>query len=91
MLCFPGLSLFDEVLVHCILLGPRPCRFLVTASLVLVNVSNLRDKRVIGVGVREEGGDREKDLRDGQSRAPLLLEDVKADAAIGVYVRVVYL
>lgn len=41
------------------------------------------------VGIREEGADRQKDFRDGEGGAPLLLQDVKADLAVAVYVAVV--
>ena len=44
---------------------------------------------VVGVTVREEGAHREEHFRDGQSRAPVVLEDVQADRALTVDVAVV--
>eukprot|EP00192_Tetraselmis_astigmatica_P015873 CAMPEP_0117665916 /NCGR_PEP_ID=MMETSP0804-20121206/10079_1 /TAXON_ID=1074897 /ORGANISM="Tetraselmis astigmatica, Strain CCMP880" /LENGTH=93 /DNA_ID=CAMNT_0005473389 /DNA_START=383 /DNA_END=664 /DNA_ORIENTATION=- len=52
----------------------------------------LRDaahQRVLGIGVCQEGADGEEDFRDGQGRAPLILEDVQADLPIVVDVAVV--
>ena len=47
------------------------------------------DQGVGGVAVAEQGADREQDLRDGERRRPLVLEDVQADAPQLVDVRVV--
>lgn len=52
---------------------------------------DLRDKRVIWVGVSEERANGEEDLGYGQCGAPLLLEDVKANAPIRVDVWVINL
>ena len=76
---------------HGVLLGPGTRGLLVACPLVLVELCDLRDEGVVGVGVGEEGADGEEDLRYGQRRAPLLLEDVQADAAIGVDVWVIHL
>lgn len=76
---------------HSVLLGPSASCLLIAGPLGLVEVRDLGDKRVIGVGVGEEGADGEEDLRDGQRRAPLLLEDVEANAAVRVDIRVVHL
>ena len=46
-------------------------------------------QRVVGVTVREEGTDGQKDLRYGQRWTPIVLEDVQADGAMAVYVAVV--
>nr|CAD1831402.1 unnamed protein product [Ananas comosus var. bracteatus] len=54
----------------------------------VVGVRDLGDERVVGVGVGEEGADGEEGPRDGQRGAPLLLEDVEANAAVRVDVRV---
>ena len=63
------------------LLVPRPVR--------LVDVGDLRDERVVRVGVAEQRADREEDLGEGERGRPLLLEDVEADGALGVDVGVV--
>lgn len=76
---------------HCVLLGPGPCSFLVALPLVFVHVGDLRDKGVVRVGVGEERADGEEDLWYGQCRAPLLLEDIKANAPIRVDVWVINL
>jgi hypothetical protein len=47
-------------------------------------VGNLRDKRIIRVGVGQQGADGEQDLRNCQSRAPLLFKNVKAYTSIAV-------
>ena len=44
---------------------------------------------VVGVTVREEGADGQEDLRYGQRRTPVVLENVQADRAVAVYVAVV--
>lgn len=50
---------------------------------------NVWHQRVIGIGIRQEGADREQDLADRQSRAPLILENIKTDASVGIDVAVV--
>ena len=47
------------------------------------------DQGVGGVAVAEQGADREQDLRDGEGRRPLVLEDVQADHPLRVDVAVV--
>ena len=47
------------------------------------------DQGVGGVAVAEQGADREQDLRDGERRRPLVLEDVQADHPLRVDVAVV--
>ena len=58
-------------------------------AVALVDVRNLRHQRVVGVGVGQQRADREQDLGDRQRGAPLVLEDVEADAALAVDVGVV--
>jgi len=50
-------------------------------------VRNLGDKGIIRVGIGQQGTDREQDLGDRQSRAPLLLENIEAYASIAVDIR----
>jgi hypothetical protein len=90
MIIFPMAALLRES-SHSVLLSPGPCSFLVALLLVLVHVGNLWDQGVVRVRVGEERADGEEDLGYGQCRTPLLLEDVKANAAIRVDVRVVHL
>ena len=47
------------------------------------------DQGVGGVAVAEQGADGEQDLRDGEGRRPLVLEDVQADHPLRVDVAVV--
>lgn len=76
---------------HAKLLGPSASRLLIVGPLGLVEVRDLEDERVVGVGVGEEREDGEEDLRDGQCGAALLLGDVKANAVIRVDARMVHL
>lgn len=92
VMTFAVAILFGETeSAHCVLLGPGPCSFLIALPLVLVHVGDLRDKGVVRVGVSEERADGEEDLWYGQCRAPLLLEDIKANAPIRVDVWVINL
>lgn len=54
-----------------------------------INLRDLRHQRVVRVGVREQRADRQQHLRDGQRGAPLVFQDVQADAAVGVDVAVI--
>lgn len=54
-----------------------------------VNMSNLGNERVVRIRVREQRADAEEDLRYGESRRPLLLQNVEADGSLIVHVRVV--
>ena len=72
---------------HRVLLRPAAGRRLVLRPVRLVHVGNLRDKRVVRVGVGQQGADGEQDLRNCQSRAPLLFENVKAYTSIAVDIR----
>jgi len=46
-------------------------------------------QRIAGVAIGQQGADREENLGDGESRGPLVLEDVETDDALGVDVAVV--
>lgn len=62
---------------------------LVSRAIRLVDMCNLGNQGVVGVGIGQHGADRKQDFRDGQSWAPLVSQDVQADAAVRVDVRVV--
>jgi len=79
------------ILTHCIFLGPRAGGGLVFRSVGLVHVCNLRYQRIIRVRVCQKRANGKQDLRNSKSRAPLLFEDVEANAAIAVDVRMKYL
>ena len=52
-------------------------------------MGNLWHQRVVRVGVSKQRADGQKNLRNGESWRPLLLEDIKANRTIGVDVGVV--
>lgn len=64
------------------------CR-LVAGAIRLIDVGNLRNKRVIRVGVCEHGADRKQNLRNGEGRAPLVPQDIQTDTSVRVDVGVV--
>ena len=74
---------------HGVLAGPLTGGSLVLGAVALVDVGDVGDEGVVGVGIGQERGDGEQDLADGKGRAPLVLEDVQADATVGVDVGVV--
>ena len=57
----------------------------------LVQCGDLSDQGVIGVGVTQQGADREEHLSRRQGWRPLILQDVQTDTSIGVNVRVIHL
>ena len=52
-------------------------------------MGNFRDEGVFWVRVSQQRADAEEHFRDGEGRTPLILEDVKTDASVGVDIRVV--
>ena len=78
-------------LAHGVLVRPSPCRGLIPEAVGLAHVRDLRHQRVVRVWVRQQRADGEQHLGDGQRRAPLILEDVQADVAVAVDVRVEHL
>lgn len=52
-------------------------------------MGDLGHKRIVRVGVCQHRTDGQKDFRDGQRRAPLVTQNIQADATIGVDVRMV--
>ena len=64
---------------------------LVSPRISLVDLGNLGHQGVVGVGIGEQRADAEKNLGDGKGRAPLLLEDIEADAALAIHVGMVHL
>ena len=55
----------------------------------LQQLSNVRNKRIIGVRVGKKGANTEQHLAYGEGRAPLVLENIKTNTPIGVDVAVV--
>jgi len=52
-------------------------------------MGNLGDKRIIGIGISQHGADGQQNFRDGEGRRPLIPQNVKTDAAIGIDIGVV--
>ena len=80
-----------QPLRHCIFTSPLSRSFFVPGSIRFVNMGNLRDKRVIRVGISEQRTDGEQDLRDRESRGPLFFQNIEANTALAVDIRVVHL
>lgn len=70
-------------------LGPLSGHPVVLGSVGHVLCSDAAHQRIGGVAVCEEGADGEQDLRDGQGRTPVVLEDVQTDHALAVNVTVI--
>jgi len=69
--------------------SPFSSRGFVASAVRFVHVGNFWNEWVVWVGVRQHGADGEQNLRDGQGRAPLISQNVEADASIRVDVRVI--
>lgn len=69
--------------------SPFTCGGFISGTVSLVHMSNLRHQRVIRVGICEHGAYREQHFGDCQGWTPLVSENVKADTAVGVDVRMV--
>ena len=74
---------------HRVTLSPFTGRLVMLWLIALENVGNLRDKRVIWVGVGQQGADGKQNLGDGEGGRPLVFEDVEADRTIAVDVHVI--
>lgn len=55
----------------------------------LIKLRNVRDQRIVRVGVRQERTNGEQDLANRQCRTPLVLENVQTDTAVRVDVAMV--
>ena len=88
---FSSSSSYNEshVLLHCILGSPLPSSGVMPRPVSFEKLCNVWHQGIIGIGIRQEGADREQDLANRQSRTPLILEDIKADSSVGVDVAVV--
>ena len=76
-------------LLHGILGRPFSGRTIVSGLVRLQKLSNVRDKRIFGVGVGQKGANGKQHLTNGQCRTPLVLQNVQANATVGVDVTVV--
>lgn len=60
-----------------------------SSAVRLVKLGNVWDKRVIGIGIGEQGADRKKDLGDGEGGRPLVFQNVQTDTTVGIDVAMV--
>ena len=74
---------------HGILARPFSRSGLVLGSVSFVELSNFGDERIIRIWVSQQRAHRQQHLRDCQRRAPLVLQNVQADVAVGVDVGMV--
>ena len=84
----PHSSTVDNYLCG-IALGPLASYTVVFFATCCVLLSNAADQWIMGVAVGEKGTDWEQDFWNGQSRAPVVLENVQADHPLAVDVAVV--
>jgi hypothetical protein len=82
-------SWYHASTLHGVLGSPFPSRTIVSSPVGLEQLRNIRHKRIIGVGVSQEGADTEQDFANGQCRTPLVLENIKTDTSVGVDVAMV--
>eukprot|EP00908_Phaeocystis_cordata_P000867 Transcript_10948.p2 GENE.Transcript_10948~~Transcript_10948.p2 ORF type:complete len:133 (+),score=7.51 Transcript_10948:268-666(+) len=62
---------------------------IVLGPIRLVQTRDLRHQRIVRVRIRQQRAHRQQHLGDRQRRAPLALQDVKANATVVVHVAVV--
>jgi len=74
---------------HSVFFGPFLSSRFEFDSVDFVQLSDLRHKRVIRIGIGKQRRNRKKNLWDGESGWPLILQDVETDRAVGVDVRMV--
>ena len=54
-----------------------------------VLLSNVRDQRIVGIGIREKGADRQKDFGDGKSWTPIIFQDIQANGSSAANIAVI--
>lgn len=52
-------------------------------------MGHLRPQGIVGIGIGQEGQNRQQDLGNGQRRGPLILENIQADDAAGIDIRMI--
>merc|ERR1719228_2593066 len=77
------------ILSGCVSLGPKPGHPVVLLSVLQKLSGYAAYQRVSRVAVCQQGADTQQNLGHGQSRTPIVLQDVEADDALGVDVAVV--
>jgi len=73
----------------CVSLSPQFSYSVVLLSVVDILCCDAAHEGVTGIAVRQETADGEQHLGDGQSRAPLVFQDVQANHSLGVDVAVI--
>lgn len=68
---------------------PFPSVFVVLLPVRLVQHRDVWDQGVIRIRICEETADGEKNLADGESRTPVVLQDVQTDASLVIDVAVI--
>jgi len=61
----------------------------VSGSVRLQELGNVRNQWIVRVWVGQKGTDAQQDFGNGQSRTPLVLEDIKTNSSVRVDVAVV--
>merc|ERR1712216_1089470 len=74
-----------------ILCDPLACGLVMLGPVLEIQLCNFWYQWVTGVCIAEQGRDREQDLGDGESRAPLILQDVEAYRSICIHVAMINL
>lgn len=62
-----------------VLFGPLLGSSLELSTVALVELGDLGNERVVGIGVGQKRGNGEQNFRDGEGRGPLVLENVQAN------------
>jgi len=75
--------------LHGILLAPFSGSSFISRFIGLVDMGDFGNKWIIGVGVSQQRADGQQNLGDGQGGTPLILQDIQADASVGIYVGVI--
>merc|ERR1719266_2285700 len=72
-----------------ILLHPLACGLVVFRPVLLIDLSNFRHERVVGVWVCEQRRDGQQHLRYGKRRTPLILQYIQANRTICIHVAMI--
>jgi len=76
-------------LLHGVLLRPFPGQLVVAVSIGLVNTRDFWHQRIVGIRIAQQWANAQKHFRYGQRRRPLTAQNVQANAAVAVDVRMI--
>ena len=82
--------MFRRFSSHCVFSSPFLCVLIMLYSIGFVQMRDFGDQRVIWVGINQHWTDWKQHFWYGQSRRPLIFQDIQADASIWVDVAVIY-